>query len=116
MITVSAATRVFIATGVTDMRKSFNGLYGLVRGVLNQDLLSGHLLIFCNRRRDRIKVLSWDGSVSTQPRPLPPVRRIWYGGRRASAQMFFDLAQAWGVSSAIREARWSSTRARMSMK
>lgn len=62
MITASGATKIFIATGVTDMRKSFNGLYGLVRGTLNQDPLSGHLFIFCNRRRDRIKVLSWDGS------------------------------------------------------
>lgn len=62
MITVSAATRVFIATGVTDMRKSFNALYGLVGAVLEQDPLSGHLFIFCNRRRDRIKVLCWDGS------------------------------------------------------
>lgn len=62
MITASGATKIFIATGVTDMRKSFNGLYGLVRGTLEKDPLSGHLFIFCNRRRDRIKVLSWDGS------------------------------------------------------
>ena len=50
------------ATSFTDMRKSFNGLYGLVQGVLKKDPLSGYLFIFCNRRRDRIKVLCWDGS------------------------------------------------------
>ncbi len=39
-----------------------HGLYGLVKGTLEKDPLSGHLFIFCNRRCDRIKVLSWDGS------------------------------------------------------
>jgi len=62
MIGSTAATRVFIAAGNTDMRKSFNGLYSLVSSKLSQDPLSGHLFVFCNRRRDRIKVLYWDGS------------------------------------------------------
>jgi transposase len=44
------------------MRKSFNGLYALVDGVLEADPLSGHLFVFCNRRRDRIKILCFDGS------------------------------------------------------
>ena len=58
----TAAVRVFLAPGVTDMRKSFNGLYALVRGALKGDPLSGHLFGFSNRRRDRIKILYWDGS------------------------------------------------------
>lgn len=62
MIGATVATRIFLASGSTDMRKSFNGLYALVRGVLCQDPLSGHLFVFCNGRRDRIKVLYWDGS------------------------------------------------------
>ena len=62
MLTLGAATRVYLAAGVTDMRKSFNGLYALVRGALQADPLSGHLFVFCNRRRDRIKILYWDGS------------------------------------------------------
>jgi transposase len=44
------------------MRKSFNGLYALVAGTLEADPLSGHLFVFCNRRRDRIKILCFDGS------------------------------------------------------
>lgn len=62
MVSNTAATRVFLAPGITDMRKSFNGLYTLVQAVLNADPVSGHLFVFCNRRRDRIKILYWDGS------------------------------------------------------
>ncbi len=62
MFSQSAAMRVFLAPGVTDMRKSFNGLYALVRGTLQADPTSGHLFAFCNRRRDRLKILYWDGS------------------------------------------------------
>lgn len=57
MFALNRATRVFIRTGATDMRLSFNGLYALVSTVLRQDPLSGHLFTFCNRARTRIKVL-----------------------------------------------------------
>ena len=55
-----AAVRVFLCTRPTDMRNSFDGLYGLVREFLGQDPLSGHLFLFVNRRRDRVKILFWD--------------------------------------------------------
>src|ERR1039458_10722387 len=44
------------------MRKGFEGLYGLVRDRLSCEPLSGHLFLFCNGRRNRLKVLVWDGS------------------------------------------------------
>src|ERR1700681_430955 len=56
------ATRIYLATGATDMRKSFEGLYGLVRDQLLCEPLSGHLFLFCNAQRNRLKVLHWDGS------------------------------------------------------
>lgn len=62
MFALSSATRVFLLPGVTDMRKSFNGLYSLARHQLEQDPQSGHLFVFCNRHRNRIKILFWDGS------------------------------------------------------
>ena len=62
MLNCGAATRVYLASGVTDMRKSFNGLYAMVCGTLEADPLSGHLFVFCNRRRNRIKILYFDGS------------------------------------------------------
>ncbi len=54
------ATQVYIATGVTDMRKSIDGLSFLVVDQLRQDPLTGHLYAFCNRKRDIIKILYWD--------------------------------------------------------
>jgi transposase len=56
------ATRIYIASGATDMRKNFNGLYGLVRDRLNCDPKSGHVFIFTNARRNRLKLLVYDGS------------------------------------------------------
>jgi transposase len=55
-----AAVRIFLCTTPTDMRKGFDGLQGMVREFLGQDPLSGHLFLFINRRRDRIKLLWWD--------------------------------------------------------
>ena len=43
------------------MRKGFDGLQGLVTSTLAQDPLSGHLFLFVNRRRDKLKILYWDG-------------------------------------------------------
>jgi len=60
MFGLSAAIRVYFAKEPADMRKSFDGLSALVAGALELDPLSGHLFVFVNRRRDRIKVLYWD--------------------------------------------------------
>jgi transposase len=56
------ATKIFIATEAIDMRKGFEGLYGLVRDHLGEDPLSGHLFLFTNRAHTRLKALVWDGS------------------------------------------------------
>ena len=56
------ATKVYVALGATDLRKGFEGLYGLVRDALGLEPLSGHLVLFCNRNCTRLKVLFWDGS------------------------------------------------------
>lgn len=62
MLGLGAATHIYVATGATDMRLGFDGLYGLVVGVLQQDPQSGHLFLFSNKRRDRMKILFFDGS------------------------------------------------------
>ncbi len=62
MLSISPATRIFAALTPIDMRLGFNGLYALVQTVLNQDVLSGHLFLFTNKLRNRIRVIYWDGS------------------------------------------------------
>jgi len=60
MISLPSAVRAFLCTRSVDMRKSFDGLSGLVEECFRQDLLDGHLFLFVNRRRDRIKALYFD--------------------------------------------------------
>jgi transposase len=62
MLGLSPATRVYVATGAVDMRKGFEGLFGIVRDTLCLDPLSGHLFLFANKNRTRLRVLFWDGS------------------------------------------------------
>ncbi|WP_169981456.1 IS66 family insertion sequence element accessory protein TnpB [Tautonia rosea] len=61
MIRIPAVIRVFVAVDPTDLRRGFDGLAQLARDQLDADPLSGHLFVFANRRRDRIKILYWDG-------------------------------------------------------
>jgi transposase len=61
MLMASWSLRVFAHRGPTDMRKSFSGLVGLVELELGQQVESGHLFLFFNRRRDRVKVLYFVG-------------------------------------------------------
>ena len=56
------ATKIYIAVEAIDMRKGFEGLHGLVRDHLGQDPLSGHLFLFTNKTKTRLKALVWDGS------------------------------------------------------
>jgi transposase len=62
MLSFLSRGRVFLAVLPADMRRSIDGLSGLVRSGLGEDPLSGDLFAFTNRRRDRIKILLWDRS------------------------------------------------------
>lgn len=60
MLALTAATRIYLYRAACDMRKSFDGLCGIIRSELSQDPLSGSLFVFCNRRRTMVKLLYWD--------------------------------------------------------
>jgi len=62
MLGLGAATRIYVATGNTDMRFSFHGLHALVIGTLQQNPRSGHLFLFANKRRDRMKIFFFDSN------------------------------------------------------
>lgn len=62
MFGLGPATKIYLGLDAIDMRKGFDGLYGLVRDHLRQDPTSGHLFLFVNKQRTRVKALVWDGS------------------------------------------------------
>jgi transposase len=62
VIGTSRAVRVWAYPQPADLRKGYNGLYGLVKEGLGRDPLSGDLFLFVNRRRTTCKVLLWDGT------------------------------------------------------
>lgn len=62
MLAFPSSLKVYLSVAPCDMRKSFNGLYALVTEHLKEDPLNGALYVFCNRRRDRLKILYWDSS------------------------------------------------------
>lgn len=80
---VGPATRIFLAAGATDLRKSFEGLSDLVTHQFKEDPLSGHLYVFTNRRKNRIKLLYFDGTG------------VWVCGKRLAQGCF-----AWPKTSA----------------
>jgi len=61
MLTIPTDTRISLCTSPIDMRKSFNGLIGVVRHQLNTDPQTGHLFVFLNKSNTLIKILYWDG-------------------------------------------------------
>jgi len=62
MLSFPQRVRIFLAAGSTDLRKSFDTLAAVVRDSLVEDPLSGHCFVFCNRRRNRLKILLWEDS------------------------------------------------------
>jgi transposase len=62
MFSLGPATKIYLGLEAVDMRKGFDGLFGLVRDKLGEDPLSGHLFLFTNKPRTRVKALVWDGS------------------------------------------------------
>ena len=60
MLNVSASTKIYVAAGPTDMRKSYDTLAALVTNSLGRDPLGGDLFVFCNRARNRLKILLWE--------------------------------------------------------
>jgi transposase len=60
MMHLPASVRVYLCLSPCDLRRSFDGLHALVRDHLQLDAFAGHLYLFANKRRDRLKILYWD--------------------------------------------------------
>ena len=61
MLSLPVPVKIFVYTSAADMRKSFDGLSAIVENYMKQDPLSGHMYLFINRRRNRVKLLYWSG-------------------------------------------------------
>jgi len=97
MIALNEHTRVYLASGVTDLRKSIDGLAALVCDTLEQDPFSNHLFVFCNRSRDKIKILFWQHNG------------FWLFYRRLERERFrwpSPAAQSGAIVVSARELRW----------
>lgn len=62
MLNVPSTVAIYVYTRHADLRKGFDGLSGIIRQEFQADPLDGSLFLFFNRRRDRLKILNWDGS------------------------------------------------------
>lgn len=62
LLSLPAQVRIYLASEVTDMRKAFDGLCAIVQSRFRRDPFAGDLFVFFNRRRDRVKLLLWDGN------------------------------------------------------
>jgi transposase len=60
VLTLPASVRIYVAAEPVDLRRGFDGLAAATRSLIHQDPLNGHLFVFLNRRRNRIKLLAWD--------------------------------------------------------
>jgi len=81
MFGLGPATKVYLAAGATDLRKGFDGLYGLARDALGLEPLSGHLVLFCNRDR---KQTTFSISMPTLGDPIPVASAVRPEGSRDS--------------------------------
>jgi len=61
MLNITSQTKIYAYTKAADMRKGFNGLSGIIRSEFQSDPTDGSLFVFVNRRRDRMKLLHFDG-------------------------------------------------------
>jgi transposase len=86
MFGLGPATKIYLACEPVDMRKGFEGLFGLVRDCLQHDPLSGHLFLFTNRSRTRLKTLIFDGSgLWVCAKRLERGRFCWPDGKDSSS-------------------------------
>jgi transposase len=86
VFSLGPATRIYLGAEAVDMRKGFEGLFGLVRDRLGHDPLSGHLFLFSNRTHTRLKALFWDGSgLWVCAKRLEKGRFLWPSGDAGSS-------------------------------
>ncbi len=93
MIAFGSNTKVYLASGATDMRKAVNGLMVLVQDVLEADPFSSHLFVFCNRLRDKIKILYWHNNGFWLLYRRLERQRFWWPGAREQVALEISMRE-----------------------
>ena len=106
MIGLPAGTRVWLAAGVTDMRRGFDGLAAVVHNTLHADPFSGHVFVFRGRRGDRVKVLWWSGDgmclFAKRLEPAPDDDPITWAPRDNGVERLRDAVERGGLGDVLR--------------
>ena len=88
MIGLPSGTRIWLAAGLTDMRRGFDGLAALAQSALEQEPFSGHVFVFRGRRGDIVKLLWWDGQgMCLFAKRLEKGRFIWPQAQSGSVSL-----------------------------
>ena len=82
MLTLPCSVRIYVAAEAVDLRRGFDGLAAATRSLIRQDPLNGHLFVFLNRRRNRIKLLVWDRTGYLLLYNQPPSHYASFDARR----------------------------------
>jgi transposase len=114
VIGLPTGTRVWLAAGVTDMRRGMDGLAALVQSTLERDPFAGHVFVFRGRRGDLVKVLWWSGDgMNLYAKRLERGRFVW--PQASSGSVLLSPAQLSmlleGIDWRHPERTWQPTRA-----
>ena len=102
MIHLPASVRVYLCLSPCDMRRSFDGLHALVRDHLKLDAFAGHLYLFANRSKDRLKLLYWDrDGFAIWAKRLEEGRDVIPGDEAGSAQVEITVEELGALLSGI---------------
>lgn len=114
MLTLPASVRIFVAAEPVDLRRGFDGLAAATRSLILQNPLSGHVFVFLNGRRNRIKLLVWDrtgylvvykrlerGTFSLATAPAPGNRHV-----EMDAGELALMLEGIDLHGAVRRSRW----------
>jgi len=114
MLALPAAVRIYVAAEAVDLRRGFDGLAAATRSVIGADPLSGHVFVFLNRRKNRVKLLVWDrtgylllykrlerGTFAVPTAPAPGRRHVELDSGELGL-----LLDGWELAGVRRRARW----------
>lgn len=114
MVTLPSSVRIYVAAEPVDLRRGFDGLAATTRSVIGADPMSGHVFVFLNRRRNRVKLLVWDrtgywllykrlerGTFKIPTTPVPGERHV-----EVDAGELAVMLEGFDLRGARRQARW----------